>query len=138
MTLIRLGRVLRSTRPASERDRWVCQNPGFCTTRRISYSSNFDSFTPLLLPSDQYQLLGTREKAGEAEDKLFNEQVEELRNSWASPRFEGIKRPYMPADVVNKRGALQQLYPSSLMAKKLFNLLKERAAVKQPVHTCEH
>ncbi|KAJ6151565.1 hypothetical protein N7470_007162 [Penicillium chermesinum] len=50
-------------------------------------------------------------------------------------RYEGIKRPYSAADVVSKRGSLQQTYPSSLMARKLFNLLNERAAAGEPVHT---
>ena len=54
---------------------------------------------------------------------------------WASPRYKGIKRPYSAEDVVSKRGALQQSYPSSLMARKLFNLLEERAAKGEPVHT---
>ena len=93
-------------------------------------------FMPTLLPSDSYQLLSNADKAGSAEDKLFNEQVKDLRKVWASPRYEGIKRPYGPEEVVSKRGTLQQIYPSSLMARKLFNLLREKAAAKQPVHTC--
>ena len=36
---------------------------------------------------------------------------------------------------MSKRGTLQQSYPSSLMARKLFNLLEERAAKGEPVHT---
>ena len=58
-----------------------------------------------------------------------------MRDWWASPRYKGIKRPYSAEDVVSKRGALQQSYPSSLMARKLFNLLEERAAKGEPVHT---
>ncbi|KAI7534907.1 Methylisocitrate lyase, partial [Hortaea werneckii] len=38
-------------------------------------------------------------------------------------------------DVVSKRGTLQQVYPSSLMARKLFNLLEQRMAEGKPVHT---
>ena len=88
-------------------------------------------------PSNSYQLLPSKDKAGRAEDKLFNEQVEDLRKVWASSRYEGIKRPYAPEDVVSKRGTLQQTYPSSLMAQKLFNLLQEKAAAKQPIHTSQ-
>jgi isocitrate lyase len=89
------------------------------------------------LPSDAYQLLSTQEKAGTAEDTLYDQQIRDVESWWKSPRYEGIKRPYTAADVVSKRGSLQQTYPSSLMARKLFNLLNERAAAGQPVHTSE-
>lgn len=87
------------------------------------------------LPSDSFQLLSSTEKVGDAEDQLFKQQVEEVEAWWKSPRYEGIKRPYSAADVVSKRGSLQQTYPSSIMARKLFNLLNERAAEGKPVHT---
>lgn len=89
------------------------------------------------LPADAYQLLSTQQKAGEAEDALYDQQIRDVETWWSSPRYEGIKRPYSAADVVSKRGSLQQTYPSSLMARKLFNLLNERAAAGQPVHTSE-
>lgn len=88
-----------------------------------------------VLPSDSYHLLSTAEKAGSAEDPLFEQQVLDVKQWWASPRYEGIKRPYSAEDVVSKRGSLQQTYPSSLMARKLFNLFKERGAKGEPVHT---
>lgn len=87
------------------------------------------------LPGDSFQLLPEASKAGQAEDALFDEQVQAVRDWWASPRYKGIKRPYSAEDVVSKRGSLQQSYPSSLMARKLFNLLEERAAKGEPVHT---
>ncbi|PWY90449.1 isocitrate lyase [Aspergillus sclerotioniger CBS 115572] len=87
------------------------------------------------LPGDSYQLLSTVEKSGAAEDALYEQQIKDVEAWWNSPRFEGIKRPYSAADVVSKRGSLQQTYPSSLMARKLFNLLNERAAEGKPVHT---
>jgi isocitrate lyase len=87
------------------------------------------------LPGDSFQLLSEASKAGQAEDALFDEQVQAVRDWWASPRYKGIKRPYSAEDVVSKRGSLQQSYPSSLMARKLFNLLEERAAKGEPVHT---
>ncbi|KAL9108057.1 MAG: hypothetical protein Q9227_007163 [Pyrenula ochraceoflavens] len=92
---------------------------------------------PLLqaLPSETYQLLSAESKAGEAEDALYDQQVSAVSEWWKTPRFEGIKRPYSAEDVVKKRGSLQQSYPSSLMARKLFNLLEERAKAGQPVHT---
>jgi isocitrate lyase len=87
------------------------------------------------LPGDSFQLLPEASKAGQAEDALFEEQVQQVRDWWASARYKGIKRPYSAEDVVSKRGALQQSYPSSLMARKLFNLFEERAAKGEPVHT---
>ena len=87
------------------------------------------------LPGDSFQLLPEASKAGQAEDALFEEQVRQVEEWWASPRYKGIKRPYSAEDVVSKRGALPQSYPSSLMARKLFNLLEERAAKGEPVHT---
>ena len=89
------------------------------------------------LPSDSYQLLSTSAKSGSAEDALFDQQVKDVEQWWASSRYKGIKRPYSAEDVVGKRGTLQQTYPSSLMARKLFNLFGERAAAGEPVHTSE-
>jgi isocitrate lyase len=86
-------------------------------------------------PTDSFQLLPEAQKAGAAEDEIFNQQVQQVRDWWSTPRYKGIKRPYSPEDVVSKRGTLQQVYPSNLMARKLFNLLEERASQGQPVHT---
>lgn len=90
------------------------------------------------LPSDSFQLLPTESKAGAAEDALFDTQVQQVQEWWKSPRYAGIKRPYTAEDVVARRGALQQTYPSSLMARKLFNLFEERAKEGKPVHTSEY
>ncbi|DAA76695.1 TPA_exp: Uncharacterized protein A8136_7372 [Trichophyton benhamiae CBS 112371] len=117
--------------------------PAFPTIRCISSTSlrmapQLPAVRPPVssaLPSDSYQLLSTAEKAGAAEDALFEEQIKAVNEWWASDRYEGIKRPYSAEAVVSKRGALQQTYPSSLMARKLFNLLNERAAEGKPVHT---
>ena len=87
------------------------------------------------LPSDAYQLLPGPEKQGVSEDALYEQQLLDVKKWWASARYEGIKRPYSAEDVVSKRGSLQQTYPSSLMARKLFNLLNEKAAKGEPVHT---
>ena len=87
------------------------------------------------LPSDAFQLLSTSEKVGSSEDCLFEQQVQDVKQWWASSRYEGIKRPYSAEAVVSKRGSMQQTYPSSVMARKLFNLFNERAAKQEPVHT---
>jgi isocitrate lyase len=87
------------------------------------------------LPSDSFQLLPELKKAGAAEDALYDQQIKDVEAWWASPRYEGIKRPYSAADVVSKRGSQLQSYPSSVMARKLFNLIKEREAKGEPIHT---
>jgi len=87
------------------------------------------------LPSDAFQLLPEAQKVGAAEDALYEQQIKDVEAWWASPRYEGIKRPYSAADVVSKRGSQLQSYPSSVMARKLFNLIKEREAKGEPIHT---
>ena len=110
--------------------------PFYCSLAHMS--STIASVSPPL-PSahttDSFQLLPESQKPGKAEDEIYNEQMQQVKDWWASPRYEGIKRPYSPDDVVSKRGTLQQVYPSSLMARKLFNLLEERASEGKPVHT---
>jgi isocitrate lyase len=87
------------------------------------------------LPSDAFQLLPESQKAGAAEDALYEQQLKDVEAWWASLRYEGIKRPYSVADVVSKRGTQLQSYPSSVMARKLFNLIKEREPKGEPIHT---
>ncbi|KAK0655041.1 isocitrate lyase [Cercophora newfieldiana] len=86
-------------------------------------------------PSESFQLLPETQKPGAAEDALYQQQIKEVEAWWASPRYEGIKRDWTAADVVSKRGSLQQSYPSSVMARKLWNLVTERKAAGQPIHT---
>ncbi|KAK4170048.1 putative mitochondrial isocitrate lyase [Cladorrhinum sp. PSN259] len=87
------------------------------------------------LASESYQLLPESQKAGASEDALLESQIQEVEAWWASPRFEGIKREWTAADVVSKRGSLQQSHPSSVMARKLWNLVQERATAGKPIHT---
>jgi isocitrate lyase len=131
--------VARQSRPLRTSSRRTPQllRPLSTTACRISSAAlkAVDPPVSTALPGDSFQLLPEASKAGQAEDALFEEQVQAVRDWWASPRYKGIKRPYSAEDVVSKRGALQQTYPSSLMARKLFNLLEERAAKGEPVHT---
>lgn len=89
------------------------------------------------LKSDAFQLLPEAQKAGAAEDALYESQIKEVEEWWASPRYEGIKRSYSAAAVVSKRGSQLQSYPSSVMARKLFDLIKDREAKGEPIHTSE-
>jgi isocitrate lyase len=86
-------------------------------------------------PADAFQLLPESQKAGEAEDRLYEATVKEIEAWWASPRFAGIKRPYSAEDIATKRGTQKVQYPSSVMAQKLFNLIREREAIGEPIHT---
>jgi hypothetical protein len=131
------GRALRQQRRSLYKPRAMQS-----AIRPLSYGATnmTGSLTPVEPPlpsaqaTDAFQLLSTEEKAS-AEDDIFDAQVQQVKDWWASPRYEGIKRPYSAETVVSKRGALQQVYPSSLMARKLFNLLEERAKEGKPVHT---
>lgn len=108
----------------------------FSTSSRMA-KANLDSTTsraPQVAPYDAFQLLPEEDKVG-AEEALYKAGVEQVNEWFASPRYEGIKRPYTAEDVVSKRGALHQTYPSSLMARKLFDLFNEKAAQGLPVHT---
>ncbi|KAI9786302.1 MAG: hypothetical protein M1816_008043 [Peltula sp. TS41687] len=130
--------VLRSQWRASRRPKYhiPISRVTLFASRDLHHSlpRSADTINPTL-PSDKFQLLAEPEKAGKEEDTLFDAQVQDVRKWWASPRYQGIKRPYSAEDVVSKRGTLQQVYPSSLMAQKLFALLKEREAAGEPVHT---
>ncbi|KAI2610503.1 isocitrate lyase [Hypoxylon sp. NC1633] len=94
-----------------------------------------DTPVSTVLPSDSFQLLPESQKAGSAEDALYEQQIRDVEAWWTSSRYEGIRRPYTAADVVSKRGSQMQTYTSSLMARKLFNLIKEREAKGEPIHT---
>ncbi|KAF2130836.1 ICL-domain-containing protein [Dothidotthia symphoricarpi CBS 119687] len=125
----------RSLKPASRAPHHL--RPLSTTAWRMSSAAlpAVDPPVSTALSSDSFQLLPEASKTGQAEDALFDAQVQAVRDWWASPRYKDIRRPYSAEDVVSKRGALQQTYPSSLMARKLFNLFEERAAKGEPVHT---
>ena len=105
--------------------------------RTAHSTTSTNPFSPYTPAADSFQLLPESQKAGEAEDALYESEITEVRAWWASSRFTGIKRPYSPADVVSKRGTLAVSYPSSVMATKLFNLIKERSAKGEPIHTSQ-
>ncbi|KAK9451336.1 isocitrate lyase [Limtongia smithiae] len=71
------------------------------------------------------------------EDAFLAQQIAEIEQWWASPRYAGITRPYSASDVATKRGTLgvPAPYPSSVQADKLFALLTARANAGLPVHT---
>lgn len=92
-------------------------------------------FSASVPAADAFQLLPESQKPGEAEDALYDAQIKEVEAWWSSPRYKGIKRPYSADDVVSKRGTQKISYPSSVMATKLFNLIRERESKGEPIHT---
>lgn len=87
------------------------------------------------LKLNDFQLVDAKSKTGQAESLFQTQTEQDLEDWWATSRFAGIKRPYSAQDVASKSGTLRQSYPSSSMARKLFDLLKERAKAGEPVHT---
>ncbi|WPK26257.1 hypothetical protein PUMCH_003606 [Australozyma saopauloensis] len=59
------------------------------------------------------------------EDAFFKQQVAELNQWWAQPRWRKTKRIYKAEDIAAKRGTLKIDYPSLNQAKKMFALLEE-------------
>lgn len=104
-------------------------------TRKMASLPPVNPPLSIAYPADAFQLLPEAQKAGAAEDALFQQQVEAVEAWFASPRYKGIKRDWTAADVVSKRGSLQQSYPASVMARKLWNLILERQAAGEPIHT---
>lgn len=98
-------------------------------------ASPANPFSASVHPADAFQLLPESQKPGTAEDELYDAEIKEVEAWWASPRFDGITRPYSAADVVSKRGTQKISYPSSVMATKLFNLIRERESKGEPIHT---
>ncbi|KEZ39421.1 Isocitrate lyase [Scedosporium apiospermum] len=104
------------------------------TTPRLPFRYTMTPMNSAASP-DAFQLLPEAQKTGSAEDALFDAQVAEIEAWWKTPRYDGIKRPYSAVDVATKRGTQQVVYPSSVMAKKLFDLVKERGSKGEPIHT---
>lgn len=94
--------------------------------KNVAATSSFPTPTPLRLEPP----------TASEESADFQRACDEVQRFFDSPRFAGIKRPYGPADVVSKRGSLPATPPqSSLMADKLWSLLRARFEKGEPVHT---
>ncbi|CAO1616420.1 unnamed protein product [Jaminaea pallidilutea] len=94
--------------------------------KNVAATSAFPSPAPLRL----------QPPTAEEEDADYQRACEEVQRFFDSPRFKGIKRPYGPAAVVSKRGSIPATPPqSSLMADKLWSLLRHRFENGEPVHT---
>lgn len=68
-----------------------------------------------------------------AEKADFEKQTADLKAWWATPRYEGIVRPYSAAEIASKRGsALGRSTPlANALSEKLFKTLVEHDQVSQ-------
>ncbi|KAJ9064495.1 isocitrate lyase 1 [Entomophthora muscae] len=64
-----------------------------------------------------------------------NQEMDQVAEWWASPRFQHAKRPYTVQSIVSKRGSLKVEYPSNQQAKKLWAILKRHKANATATHT---
>ncbi|KAJ3193101.1 Isocitrate lyase [Irineochytrium annulatum] len=69
------------------------------------------------------------------EQRIFQDQVAQVKQWWQSDRFKLVTRPYTAEDVVSKRGTLNIEYPSNAQAKKLWSVLKNHHANKTASRT---
>lgn len=72
--------------------------PFTCAYPRMT-SSSLPSVEPPVssaLPGDSYQLLSTADKAGAAEDALYEQQIRDVEAWWNSPRYEGSEEDVIP------------------------------------------
>jgi isocitrate lyase len=69
------------------------------------------------------------------EDKIYQQEVDAVKQWWKSSRFARTKRPYTAEQVVSKRGTITQTYPSNDQGKKLWSLLEKHYANGTPSHT---
>lgn len=59
------------------------------------------------------------------EELDFQQEIKDIENWWAQPRWHKTKRIYTAKDIASKRGSLKINYPSSNQARKLFQLLTQ-------------
>lgn len=65
----------------------------------------------------------------DTEDDLFAKEVAQVKSWWSDSRWRYTKRPFTAEQIVSKRGHLKIEYPSSVQAKKLWNILEGRFQV---------
>jgi isocitrate lyase len=66
----------------------------------------------------------------DTEDERFLKEVEQVKAWWSDSRWRQTKRPFTAEQIVSKRGNLKIEYPSSAQAKKLWDILEHRFAVR--------
>lgn len=69
------------------------------------------------------------------EERQFLQEVEQVKQWWASPRFDIVHRPYTAEQIVSKRGEFPTQYRSNGQAKKLWEILQRNKANGGTSHT---
>ncbi|KAI9312409.1 isocitrate lyase [Dichotomocladium elegans] len=69
------------------------------------------------------------------EELEFRQEVERVKQWWASPRFKLVKRPYTAEQIVSKRGYFPVEYRSNAQAKKLWTILQRNKRTGTTSHT---
>ena len=64
------------------------------------------------------------------EERQYLQDVEAVKKWWTDSRWRYTKRPFTAEQIVQKRGTIKIDYPSNAQAKKLWNLMEERFAVR--------
>lgn len=68
--------------------------------------------------------------SSDAEETAFQAEVKAIEEWWKDSRWRYTRRPYTAASIANKRGNLKIEYPSNFMAKKMWNIVEKRFAVR--------
>ena len=66
----------------------------------------------------------------EAEDQLYQQEVEDVKKWWSDSRWRYTRRPFTAEQIVQKRGTLKLQYPSNAQAQKLWNIVEGRFKVR--------
>ncbi|KAI9256225.1 isocitrate lyase [Sporodiniella umbellata] len=65
----------------------------------------------------------------------FQQEVEKVKQWWASPRFALVTRPYTAESIVSKRGSFPINYRSDVQGQKLWKILQENKRTGKTSHT---
>ncbi|BAP73446.1 isocitrate lyase [Kluyveromyces marxianus] len=80
-------------------------------------------------PSVASPAISVSVKGSATEKKVFlQNEVDEIEKWWSQPRWKNTKRIYSAYEIAKRRGSIQPtVYPSSLMAQKLYKILEGHA-----------
>jgi isocitrate lyase len=65
------------------------------------------------------------------EERLYNEEVESVKQWWTDSRWRYTRRPFTAEQIVAKRGNLKIDYPSNVQSKKLWAIMESRFQVSR-------
>ena len=67
------------------------------------------------------------------EEQQYLQEVEAVKQWWTDSRWRFTKRPFTAEQIVQKRGNLKIEYPSNAVAKKLWQIVEGRFAVRPKI-----